>query len=130
MEGTDEYLKYMTSKMWPKFQKHWTDFSIILAIACILDPRYRMTFVELCCKRAYQEDCLEIMVVHKKLQALFDEYNKLKSSQYTSSSSSKKGNERSSSQQDEDMEAEFEIFKVTTILNVLIFQLKFVIFIH
>ena len=58
MEGTDEYFKSMASMMWVKFQKYWADFSVILAIDCILDPRYKMTFVELCYKKAHMEKIL------------------------------------------------------------------------
>ncbi|KAL5564800.1 hypothetical protein UlMin_027964 [Ulmus minor] len=110
MEDTDEYLKCMATKMWPKFQKYWSDFSIILAIACILDPRYKMTFVEFCYKKAHGEDCLEILVLRSKLQVLFDEYNKPEPSQSTSLLTSKKGNE-SSTQPTEDMDVELDLFK-------------------
>ncbi|KAL5576006.1 hypothetical protein UlMin_017705 [Ulmus minor] len=85
LEGTDEYLRFMVSMMWVKFQKYWADFSVILAIACILDPRYKMTFVELCYKKAHGEDSLEILLVRNKLYSLFDEY-KSKSSHPTTTS--------------------------------------------
>ncbi|OMO69819.1 hypothetical protein COLO4_28915 [Corchorus olitorius] len=31
----------MAARMFTKFEKYWSDFSIILAIACIVDPRYK-----------------------------------------------------------------------------------------
>ena len=74
IEGEDVYLKHMASNMWGKFQKYWSDFSIILSIACILDPRLKMQFVEFCYKKAYGEDSLEMMLLHSKLYDLFDEY--------------------------------------------------------
>ncbi|KAL5580276.1 hypothetical protein UlMin_012718 [Ulmus minor] len=109
LEGTYEFLISMTSMMWVKFQKYWFDFSVILAIAYILDPRYKMNFVELCYKKAHGDDSLEILVVLNKLQSLFDEY-KSKSSHPTTISISSRENEGSS--HPESMEMESDLLKL------------------
>ena len=109
LEGTDEYLIFMASTMWVKFQKYWADFSVILAIACILDPQYKMPFVELCYKKAHGEDSLEILVVCNKLQSLFDEY-KSKSSHLTTIYFSSRANESSS--HPKSMETKSDLLKI------------------
>ncbi|KAL5550700.1 hypothetical protein UlMin_000876 [Ulmus minor] len=110
LEGTDEYLRFMASMMWVKFQKYWADFSVILAIACILDPRYKMTFVELCYKKAHGEDSLEILLVRNKLYSLFDEY-KSKSSYPTTTSISSRANKATSHLESMEVESKLDLFK-------------------
>ncbi|OMO79155.1 hypothetical protein COLO4_24531 [Corchorus olitorius] len=44
--GEDDYMKNMATRMFAKFEKYWSDFSLILAIAVTLDPRYKLQFVE------------------------------------------------------------------------------------
>ncbi|KAL5569352.1 hypothetical protein UlMin_025927 [Ulmus minor] len=108
MEGTYEYFIYMESMMWIKFQKYWYDFSVILGITCILDPQYKMTFVELCYKKEYGDDSLDILVVRNKIQSLFDEY-KSKSSHSTTISVSSSENEINSHPESKEMES--DLFK-------------------
>nr|CAD1818417.1 unnamed protein product [Ananas comosus var. bracteatus] len=36
-----------------KFEKYWDNYSMILAIAIILDPRYKLPFVDYCFKKVY-----------------------------------------------------------------------------
>ncbi|KAL5553222.1 hypothetical protein UlMin_040623 [Ulmus minor] len=110
LEGTNEYLRFMASMMWVKFQKYWADFSVILAIACILDPQYKMTFVELCYKKAHGDDSLEILVVRNKLHYLFDEY-KSKSSHPTTTHVSSRENEGSSHLESMETEYDLDLFK-------------------
>ncbi|OMP11587.1 hypothetical protein COLO4_03751 [Corchorus olitorius] len=43
----------MAVRMFTKFEKYWKDFSIILAIACVLDPRYKLSYVEWVYKKLY-----------------------------------------------------------------------------
>ncbi|XP_060969020.1 zinc finger BED domain-containing protein RICESLEEPER 2-like [Cannabis sativa] len=74
LEGEDDYLRCMASKMWVKFQKYWSDFSPILTIAAILDPRYKLEVVEFCYIKAYGEDSKEFKVLYEKLLSLYDEY--------------------------------------------------------
>ncbi|PKU75596.1 Putative AC transposase [Dendrobium catenatum] len=41
-----EYIRNIATRMLVKFEKYWFDFCDILAIAVILDPMYKFTFVE------------------------------------------------------------------------------------
>ncbi|KAJ0861566.1 putative hAT-like transposase, RNase-H [Helianthus annuus] len=42
MSSNDGYIKNMAELMMTKFQKYWSDFSLTLAIAVVLDPRYKL----------------------------------------------------------------------------------------
>ncbi|KAL2906112.1 Zinc finger BED domain-containing protein RICESLEEPER 2 [Bienertia sinuspersici] len=46
MESDDAFLKRMAIRMWGKLEKYWAEFSTIMAIAAILDPRYKFQLVD------------------------------------------------------------------------------------
>ncbi|KAF7812855.1 zinc finger BED domain-containing protein RICESLEEPER 2-like [Senna tora] len=46
MQPTDATIKDMTTKMLSKFDKYWGVASIVMAVAVILDPRYKLKVVE------------------------------------------------------------------------------------
>ncbi|KAI9195167.1 hypothetical protein LWI28_012370 [Acer negundo] len=58
----------------PQVFRDMGDFSVILAIALILDPRYKMTFVEFAYKKVYGSESVELENVRNKLLSLFNEY--------------------------------------------------------
>ncbi|XP_074351936.1 zinc finger BED domain-containing protein RICESLEEPER 2-like [Apium graveolens] len=64
----------LAERMRPKFNKYWKEYSIILAIAVIFDPRYKTQFVEFCYKMLYGEDSEQIGKLHRALKAVFDLY--------------------------------------------------------
>ncbi|XP_028549690.1 zinc finger BED domain-containing protein RICESLEEPER 2-like [Dendrobium catenatum] len=73
-----EYIRNIATRMLVKFEKYWFDFCDILAIAVILDPRYKFTFVEWCYKKLYGGDYIsETKKVRDKLFALFSNYEKV-----------------------------------------------------
>ncbi|KAK2660000.1 hypothetical protein Ddye_006533 [Dipteronia dyeriana] len=74
MENSDVFLKKMVIQMYNKYHKYWGQFSVILAIALILDPRYKMMFVEFAYKKVYGIDSPELDIVRSKLLSLFNEY--------------------------------------------------------
>lgn len=74
LESEDGYLKDMAWQMWGKFQKYWSDFSPILSIALVFDPRYKMQIVEFFYKKAYGENSIELASMRNKLERLFEEY--------------------------------------------------------
>ncbi|PKU84895.1 Putative AC transposase [Dendrobium catenatum] len=71
-----EYIRRMTVGMLAKFEKYWSDFSVILAIAVILDPWYKFNFFEWCYKRLYSGHYdSEITKVKDKLSSLYSSYS-------------------------------------------------------
>uniref|UniRef100_A0A2N9HRF6 BED-type domain-containing protein n=1 Tax=Fagus sylvatica TaxID=28930 RepID=A0A2N9HRF6_FAGSY len=74
-ESEDEYVRRMAEQMLVKFEKYWSEFSIVLAIAVILDPRFKLQFVDFCYKKLYGVGgSYEYLKVREKLFALFGEY--------------------------------------------------------
>nr|CAD1829977.1 unnamed protein product [Ananas comosus var. bracteatus] len=43
----------MQTKMVEKFEQYWKDYSLLLSIAAVLDPRHKMRLVEFCYKKLY-----------------------------------------------------------------------------
>ena len=59
-----------------KFEKYWSEFSLILAIAMVVDPRYKLQFVDWCYKKIYGVgNSVQFLHVKDKLFSTFDEYN-------------------------------------------------------
>ncbi|CAB4319824.1 unnamed protein product [Prunus armeniaca] len=65
--------------MMEKFDKYWKEYSLILAIAVILDPRYKIQFVKFFYKRLYGTNSQEMAKVHDMLCSLFDLYMQIHS---------------------------------------------------
>ena len=107
LEGDYEYLKLMTSKIWVKFQKYRSKFSLTLAIATVLDSRNKLELVEFCYSKAYRNDSIEIFSLCNKLMSLFEEY---KPGPVLTSSSTKKVNKQNASAISTDVDVGF--FKV------------------
>jgi hypothetical protein len=84
--GEDEYKKLMATQMISKFEKYWFEFSEALAIAVILDPRYKLHLVNYYYTKIYGVmDSLQFENVREKLKSIFMKYS---ASLNTSSSSS------------------------------------------
>ena len=73
-----DYIRAMVRKMKEKFDKYWSDCNMLMAIASILDPRFKMTFVEFSFLLIYsEEDAQEnIKKVHDTLKEMFSLYSK------------------------------------------------------
>ncbi|XP_042958031.1 zinc finger BED domain-containing protein RICESLEEPER 1-like [Carya illinoinensis] len=74
-EGEDDYMKTMCYKMLVKFEKYWSEFNVLLAIAVILDPRYKLHFVDFSYTKLYGDCSIEYMNVRSKISSLFMEYS-------------------------------------------------------
>ena len=52
----DEVIKDMAVRMKVNFDKYMSEYSITLALRCILDPRSKLNFLRYCYKRLYSYD--------------------------------------------------------------------------
>ncbi|KAI0504116.1 hypothetical protein KFK09_015063 [Dendrobium nobile] len=76
MLSSHQSIKRMATGMIVKFEKYWYEFSDILAVAVILDPRYKMTFVEWCYQRLYDSNYKsELRKLRLKLISLSANYS-------------------------------------------------------
>ncbi|XP_061340052.1 zinc finger BED domain-containing protein RICESLEEPER 1-like [Gastrolobium bilobum] len=119
LKSDDAYIVNMAEKMFTKFDKYWSEFSMILAIAVILDPRYKMSFVEWCYNKLYGDDGVnESTKVKDKLVSLFNEYANDGIRNYSSISSTRRATDGGSETIDEtsisttsrDVLSEFDTF--------------------
>ncbi|XP_042950315.1 zinc finger BED domain-containing protein RICESLEEPER 2-like [Carya illinoinensis] len=72
----NEYIQAMTKKMNEKFEKYWGECNLLMAIAAVLDPRYKMVLIKFCFPLIYPEfeTSQNIDLVFKVLHELYDEY--------------------------------------------------------
>ncbi|KAL5576694.1 hypothetical protein UlMin_018393 [Ulmus minor] len=73
LDGEDDYMSSMATKMWVKFQKYWGAFSDTLAIACIFDPRYKLEFIDFVYNKIYGLESLELFTLHEKINDLYSD---------------------------------------------------------
>lgn len=72
-----EYMKEMACKMKEKFDKYRGQCNLLMAIASILDPRYKMQLVIFCFPKMYVSEFeakRNLTLIQNALQELFDEY--------------------------------------------------------
>nr|GMC60524.1 putative Zinc finger, BED-type [Ipomoea batatas] len=91
--GDDLCMRNMVVQMFAKFEKYWSAFSLILAIAVILDPRYKIHFVDWSYKRLYGHDSMEFKKVKDSLFSLYNEYADKISPRHVSSDYMNLGND-------------------------------------
>ncbi|XP_075474686.1 zinc finger BED domain-containing protein RICESLEEPER 1-like [Primulina tabacum] len=75
----DEVISDMCKRMLGKFEKYWTQYSMVLAFGVILDPRIKLSMLEVFYSKVESDfvKCLEkIELVKAKFYKLFDEYSK------------------------------------------------------
>ena len=77
VNNEDEWIKEMSCNMKRKFDKYWSEYSVLLAMAAVFDPRLKLTMLEFSYHsmdpNSYQE---KIDVVRGKLFQLYEEYAK------------------------------------------------------
>ena len=67
----------MVSQMKLKFDKYWSDYSLVLSCAVVLDLGYKLRFLEYCQKKTYGDGYQDrLTIVSCTLFDLFEEYNK------------------------------------------------------
>ncbi|KAG8386485.1 hypothetical protein BUALT_Bualt03G0153500 [Buddleja alternifolia] len=75
-KSPDEFLSSVASKMKNRFDVYWSKCSLSLAIAAILDPRFKIKVVEYYYRQIYGTDAPDrIKEVSNGLRELFNEYS-------------------------------------------------------
>uniref|UniRef100_A0A803N0I4 BED-type domain-containing protein n=1 Tax=Chenopodium quinoa TaxID=63459 RepID=A0A803N0I4_CHEQI len=71
-----DVLKMMAARMNEKFAKYWTNFSIIMVVVVVLDPRFKYEFVEWAFKKVYGEieGTNELVKFKERLDYLYGAY--------------------------------------------------------
>lgn len=74
--STNEVIKEMAKKMLLKFDKYWSVIHGVMGMAAVLDPRYKLKFVELLFPVLYGQDrsSIEIEKLKNLVYTLFQEY--------------------------------------------------------
>ena len=90
LTDNDSFMTIMGSHMHAKFDKYWSKYSVILSIAIILDPRYKIQFVDWAYSKLYGGDSYEFKCVQDTLFELFELYSVNLSHVVPSTSSSEK----------------------------------------
>ncbi|KAH1073538.1 hypothetical protein J1N35_025866 [Gossypium stocksii] len=81
----------MVKQMQEKFHKYWAEYSLILSRAAILDPRYKLNYVQYCFTTIYGIHASNFVeTILSNLRLLLDEY--AKKSKSTSSSLAENSN--------------------------------------
>lgn len=69
------FVSNLTKPMQEKFDKYWKDCNLVLGIAVVMDPRFKMKLVEFSFTKVYGEDANTfIRIVDDGIHELFDEY--------------------------------------------------------
>lgn len=75
-KSTDEFLSSMAMKMKVKFDKYWSKCNLGLAIAAILDPRFKIKLVEYYYSQIYGSTALDrIKEISDGIKELFNAYS-------------------------------------------------------
>ena len=77
MESSDRFMQRMAARMYEKFAKYWSEFNTFMAVAVVLDPRFKFQFVEWSFKKVYgdgleYED--ELCKFKEKFEGLYKAY--------------------------------------------------------
>ncbi|XP_030943500.1 zinc finger BED domain-containing protein RICESLEEPER 1-like [Quercus lobata] len=73
--SSNEMISTMAESMLAKFNSYWANVSVVMAIAAILDPRYKMKLLEFYYPNIYGDNSdLEIEKIKNLCYDLFDEY--------------------------------------------------------
>ncbi|KAF7133416.1 hypothetical protein RHSIM_Rhsim09G0092700 [Rhododendron simsii] len=90
MENLDDVISSMARRMKGKFDKYWECYSMVLSLAIILDPRYKVQFVEFCLKKLDLVNFSDrVKSIREKLYLLFEDYvSRSPASTFNQSSSS------------------------------------------
>nr|XP_027083603.1 zinc finger BED domain-containing protein RICESLEEPER 2-like [Coffea arabica] len=68
----NDFMRRIGSQMFVKFNKYWSEFNLLLAIAVVFDPWYKFQFIEFSYNKLYGPGSNELVKIRN---ALFDVYN-------------------------------------------------------
>ncbi|XP_045822988.1 zinc finger BED domain-containing protein RICESLEEPER 2-like isoform X2 [Trifolium pratense] len=72
----DEVIKKMAERMMSEFQKYWDEYSLVLALGAVLDPRMKLSRLAYCYSKLDASTCeKKLQDVKSKLYMLFDKYS-------------------------------------------------------
>jgi hypothetical protein len=72
----DEGIKRMAERMMSEFEKYWDEYSVILALGAVLDPRMKLSTLAYCYSKLDASTCeRKLQHVKSKLYMLFDKYS-------------------------------------------------------
>lgn len=75
IQSSDEFIHSMAAFMNEKFKKYWECYTVILSLAFILDPRYKLRYLQFCFEKLDPLTTEEkVRNLKKKLEALFEIY--------------------------------------------------------
>nr|XP_028957518.1 zinc finger BED domain-containing protein RICESLEEPER 2-like [Malus domestica] len=77
IDDCDSFMNKMGDYMHMKFQKYWSNYSLIMSIAIILDLRYKLHFVDWAYTKLHGVNSMEYKNVHGTLIALFNVYSEI-----------------------------------------------------
>ncbi|XP_020250890.1 zinc finger BED domain-containing protein RICESLEEPER 2-like [Asparagus officinalis] len=75
MKSDDQDIRSMANDMKIKFDKYWEYYSVILSFAVILDPRYKVKYVEFCFEKLGVSSDY-VLTILEKLRKLYKEYER------------------------------------------------------
>ncbi|XP_057948251.1 zinc finger BED domain-containing protein DAYSLEEPER-like [Malania oleifera] len=75
--GDDVFLRNVANQMQGKFDKYWSNYSKILAMIVILDPRFKIQFVSFCLREVQPMSWKDrLNDIQHEMHSLFDEHVK------------------------------------------------------
>lgn len=75
--SSSEVIVEMVGAMKAKFDKYWHEYSVILAMAAVLDPRFKLSLLDYCFSKLDDSTSAQKVVhVSDKLELLFKAYSK------------------------------------------------------
>lgn len=75
VRGPVNFMTPMVKEMQSKFDRYWSEYNLILSCAAILDPRYKIKFVEYCFTKLYGSAAQRYVSISvNTLYGLFNEY--------------------------------------------------------
>ncbi|XP_015169015.1 zinc finger BED domain-containing protein RICESLEEPER 1-like [Solanum tuberosum] len=72
--SSDEFARNLANNMLKKFGKYWTHMYLVLALTTIMDPRYKVKYLEFCFLKYEGNDLLPLSSILEAIQRLFDDY--------------------------------------------------------